>query len=262
MSAFAASFNRLPIWHRRLRVWGADFHACSLDRLVYLALHRLGLMGKAERAFFETQIQPGMNVIEAGANIGVYTLQLSRLVGPEGRVFAFEPDPHLFACLRENLGRARVTNVEPHHCALGSAAGKLSLAWDGLNSGDTHLSREAPPGAAQVEVARLDTVLAGKRVDFFKLDVQGWELEVLRGMTGLFAANPALRLFVEYWPAGLRRAGTEPAELLAFFKELGWELASTPDFQPMNAARFTAWDAKPQAFQNVFCVRREQRSSG
>ena len=255
MSAFAARFNRLPLWHRRVRVWGADLRACSLDRLIYLTLHRLGAMGKDERAFFERQIEPGMNVAEAGANIGVYTLQLSRLVGPEGRVFAFEPDPHLFACLRENLARAGVTNVEPHPCALGSATGKLALAWDGLNSGDTHLSREPRDGAAQVEVARLDEVLAGKRVDFFKLDVQGWELEVLRGMTGLFPANPALRLFVEYWPAGLRRAGTEPDRLLAFFREHGWELASTPDLQPMTAARFAAWDAQPRAFQNVFVTR-------
>ena len=255
MSAFAARFNRLPVWHRRVRVWGADFRACSLDRLVYLTLHRLAFMGKEERAFFETQIKPGMHIAEAGANIGVYTLQLSRLVGPEGRVFTFEPDPHLFACLRENLDRAGVTNVEPHHCALGSAAAKLSLAWDGLNSGDTHLSREAQAGAAQVDVARLDTVLAGKRVDFFKLDVQGWELEVLRGMTGLFPANPALKLFVEYWPAGLRRAGTEPAELRAFFREHGWELASTPDLGAMDAGRFAKWDAQPQAFQNVFATR-------
>lgn len=256
MSAFAARFNRLPIWHRRVRVWNADFRAGSLDRLVYLTLHRLGFMGKDERAFFESQIKPGMNVAEAGANIGVYTIQLSRLAGPEGRVFAFEPSPHLFACLCENLERAGVQNVEPMNLALGSAPGKLSLETDGLNSGDTHLSREEKAGTTPVDVARLDSILAGQRVDFFKLDVQGWEVEVLRGMTGLFAANPALKLFVEYWPAGLRRAGTEPAELLAFFKEHAWELASTPDLRAMTAERFAAWDAKPDAFQNVFATRR------
>ena len=255
MSAFAARFNRLPVWHRRVRVWGADFRACSLDRLVYLTLHRLGFMGRDERAFFESQIQPGMNVAEAGANIGVYTIQLSRLVGPEGRVFAFEPDPHLFASLRENLDRAGITNVEPHHCALGSAPGKLSLAWDGLNSGDTHLSREAQPSAAQVDVARLDTVLAARRVDFFKLDVQGWELEVLRGMTGLFDANPALRLFIEYWPAGLRRAGTEPGALLNFLREHRWQLTHGPDFAPIPAEQFAKWDASTE-FVNLSATRR------
>ena len=107
----------------------------------------------------------------------------------------------------------------------------------------------------QVDVARLDQVLAGKRVDFLKLDVQGWELEVLRGMTGLFAPNPALRLFVEYWPNGLRRAGNEPAELLAFFKEHAWDLVSTPDMRAMDAVRFTAWDAKPNAFENLLATR-------
>ena len=223
MSAFAARFNRLPIWHRRVRVWGADFRACSLDRLVYLTLHRLGFMGKEERAFFESQIKPGMNIAEAGANIGVYTIQLSRLAGPEGRVFAFEPDPHLFACLCENLDRAEVTNVEAHHCALGSAPGKLSLAWDGLNSGDTHLSREAQAGAAQVDVARLDTVLAGKRVDFFKLDVQGWELEVLRGMTGLFA--------------GCKAPGAAEARRITAASRTDFETPAASHPTPQNARR-------------------------
>ena len=74
-------------------------------------------------------------------------------------------------------------------------------------------------------------------------------------MTGLFPANPALKLFVEYWPAGLRRAGTEPAELLSFFKEHAWELASTADLRAMDAGRFAQWDAEPQAFQNVFATR-------
>ena len=255
MSAFAARFNRLPVWHRRVRVWEADFRACSLDRLVYLTLHRLGFMGKEERAFFESQIQPGMNVAEAGANIGVYTIQLSRLVGPEGRVFAFEPSPHLFACLCENLERAGVKNVEPLNLALGSAPGKLSLETDGLNSGDTHISREEKAGATQVEVARLDAVLADKRVDFFKLDVQGWELEVLRGMTGLFDANPALRLFIEYWPAGLRRAGTEPGALLDFLREHRWQLTHGPDFAPIAAAQFAKWDASTE-FVNLSATRR------
>lgn len=254
MSALVARFNRLPIWHQRVRVWGADFRACSLDRLVYLTLHRLGFMGREERAFFESQIRPRMHVAEAGANIGVYTIQLSRLVGPEGRVFAFEPSPQLFACLCENLERAGVKNVEPRNLALGSAPGKLSLETDGLNSGDTHISREEKAGATQVEVARLDTVLAGKRVDFFKLDVQGWELEVLRGMTALFDSNPALRLFVEYWPVGLRRAGTAPEDLLAFLREHRWQLTHGPDLAPISAEQFAKWDASTE-FVNLNATR-------
>ena len=62
-------------------------------------------------------------------------------------------------------------------------------------------------------------------------------------------------MFVEYWPNGLRCAGTEPAELLAFLKEHAWMLASTPDLRAMDAGRFAVWDAKPQAFQNVFATR-------
>ena len=255
MPAWIAAFNRHPIWHRTLRVQGARLRACSFDRLLYLVLHRLGAMGKEERVFFNAQVQPGTTVVEAGANIGIYTLQLSRLVGPEGRVIAFEPDPHLFACLSGNIRRAEVRNVELHPCALGSAPGTISLAWDGVNSGDTHLTRQVKTGATQVQLARLDDVLAGRRIDFFKLDVQGWELEVLLGATALLAANPQLRLFVEYWPEGLRRAGTSPADLVAFFHAHGWQLASPRDLQPIDAAQFAAWDANPRAFHNLLLTR-------
>ena len=250
----AARLNRLSIWHRSIRVWGADYRACSLDRLLYLTLYRLGIMGKDERAFFEQHIRPGMNVAEAGANIGIYTLVLSRLVGPEGRVFAFEPDPHLFACLRGNLEHAGVTNVELHNCALGSAPGKLTLAWAGLNSGETHLSRDPQAGALQVEVLPLDTVLAGRRLDFFKLDVQGWELEVLHGMTGLFAANPALRLFIEYWPVGLRRAGIEPSALLDYLRDHHWKLTHGANLEPIPAEQFAKWDAS-RIWVNLYATR-------
>src|SRR5258708_27788033 len=89
-------FNLLPFWKRTVRVWGLELRSVSFDRLLYLFLHRLGWMGREEKAFLEQRIRPGMHVVDVGANLGLYTLLLSRLVGESGTVVAFEPDPELF----------------------------------------------------------------------------------------------------------------------------------------------------------------------
>lgn len=250
-----AALNYAGLWHRRVRIDGADFEACSLDRLAYLFLHKLGRMGGKERAFFHREIQPGMRVVEAGANLGVYTLLLSRLVGPTGKVFAFEPDPRLFAALQRNLEGNEIRNVVPIPKALGSAPATLALKTYGFNSGDNRLG--ANPSASdvtQVEVVALDDILAGEPVDFVKMDVQGWELEVFRGMKRLWGANPQLRLYFEFWPYGLRQAGAAPVDLLHLLQESKWRI-ETEDRVPFAADDLSRWDDGSRKFTNLYATR-------
>jgi FkbM family methyltransferase len=250
-----AAINRWPVWRRSIRVGGARFEASSFDRLVYLVLQKFGFMGNDGRKFFAQHIRPGMRVVEAGANLGVFTLQLSKLVGPEGKVFAFEPDPALHAALRKNLGRNGVKNVTPIPRALGSRTARLGLKTFGLNSGDTRLcDNAAEAGATPVDVVTMDDALAGERVDFVKLDVQGWELEALRGMTRLLAENPAVQLFVEFWPYGLRRAGCAPLDLIAFLHENRFRLA-TSDGKPFTTEDAARWDDGSKKFTDIFATR-------
>src|SRR5215471_12592897 len=91
--------NQLSCWKRDVPVWGHHFRAVSFDRLLNLNLNRIGLMNTGMRLFLEQQVRPGMRVVDAGANQGLFTLLCSRLVGPNGSVSAFEPDPELFAAL-------------------------------------------------------------------------------------------------------------------------------------------------------------------
>ena len=250
-----ASINRWPVWRRSVRVGGARFGASSFDRLVYLVLQKFGFMGNDGRKFFAQYIRPGMRVVEAGANLGVFTLQLSMLVGPEGKVFAFEPDPTLHAALRKNLDRNTVKNVTPIPRALGSRTARLGLKTFGLNSGDTRLCDDAAEsGATPVDVVTMDDALAGERVDFVKLDVQGWELEALRGMTRLLAENPGVQLFVEFWPYGLRRAGCAPLDLIAFLHENRFKLA-TSDGKPFTVEDAARWDDGSKKFTDIHATR-------
>jgi FkbM family methyltransferase len=169
-----------------------------------------------------------MQVVDIGANIGLYTLLLARLAGKTGRVFSFEPEPNLFAVLCENCAANRAHNVTPFQCAAGDSNGRTTFQRSAFNSGDNRLGQaRAETTAIETEVARLDEVLPVREVQFIKLDVQGHELGALSGMQEVIAASPDVRVLFEFWPAGLREAGTPPEALLDFFRARGFELYQT-----------------------------------
>ena len=227
-SQYLVRLNLFPLWRRKVRVWGGEFLAVSFDRLLYLYLHRLGLMGREEKSFLEKRVRPGMHVVDIGANLGVYTLLLSRLTGRSGTVVAFEPDPELFEALQVNCRVNPAGNVELRNLAAGSRSGEMTLARSLVNAGDNRMERSGSPSGfvrrTVVPVATVDEIVAGRPVDFVKVDVQGWESEVLRGMTRVIASNPVLQIFLEYWPYGLRKAGCEPLELLRSLDAQGFRL--------------------------------------
>ena len=223
ISSLLYDLNHAPIWQRGIRVWDRRIRAASLDRLVFLALHRAGLMGKEELLLLEKLVEPGMQILDVGANIGLYTLLLARLAGEAGHVFAFEPEPNLFSVLCENCAANNAVNITPFQCAAGAANGRATFQRATFNSGDNRLG-DARSGAEsiEVEVARLDEVLPVQTVQFIKLDVQGHELAALTGMAHLLEASPDVRVLFEFWPAGLRAASASPDLVFKFFHERGF----------------------------------------
>lgn len=214
-STMLRNLNEAKVWRRSINVWGRSVKASSLDRLVCLLLHRAGLMGATERVLLPQLVKPGMTAIDIGANVGLYSLLLSQLIGSEGTLFAFEPEPALYASLTKNRAKNQADNIRTFNCALGEAPGRVSFYRSILNSGDNRLGNFGWQGQQlEVEMVRLDDVLPQHRIDFIKIDVQGFEGFVLRGMDRVFAESPNLTIHMEFWPHGLRNAGTEPRELL------------------------------------------------
>ena len=220
---FLAKLNHAPIWQREVRVWDAPLVAPSADRLLYAALHRAGWMGRAERRFFPGVIAPGMSVVDIGANIGLYSVFFSRLVGTEGAVYAFEPDPALFAALDRARNLAARENLHVFPVALGNEAARKRLRRSFFNSGDNRLQASAlADDSLEITVARGDEILADAlAIDFIKIDVQGWELHALRGLNATIQRSPRIQIYLEFWPEGLRAAGCEPTELFAFLEGHG-----------------------------------------
>jgi FkbM family methyltransferase len=228
ISSLLYDLNQAPLWHREVKVWGQRLRATSLDRLVYLALHRAGCLGAEEAQLLRKLVEEGMQVVDIGANIGLYTLLLAQLAGNAGRVFAFEPKPNLFSMLCENCATNGALNVTPFQCAAGDTNGRAMFQLSTFNSGDNRLGEtRSNVKSIEVEVARLDDVLPVRRVQFIKLDVQGHELAALAGMEEVIASSPDVRVLFEFWAAGLRAANTPPERLLNFFRERGFELYET-----------------------------------
>lgn len=219
--------NLLPIWRRRVRLWDSEFVAPSLDRLTALYLHRIRLMGRIEKQFFDKHLKPGMTVVDIGANQGLYTILFSRLVGPGGKVVSFEPEADMYEALAGNVSRNRVTNVEHHKVALGSEPGTAMLSRSLVHGGDNRLAPGHSEHTSQKEsvpVNTLDDVMGEQPVDFIKMDVQGWEGEVFQGMKRVLRSNLAVLIHFEFWPRGLRMAGCEPLKLLQDLSKQGFQL--------------------------------------
>ena len=122
----------------------------------------------------------------------------------------------------------------------------MSLHRLALNSGGNHLgSRDRGEfgRTVLVEVESFDSLYPGIRPDFIKVDVQGWELNVLRGMERtLAAADPVI--FLEFWPEGLRRAGSAPGEMFSLVRDLGFRFYSCDGWTELDEASFVAMGAR------------------
>jgi FkbM family methyltransferase len=238
LCTFLGRINHSFIWKRTVKVHGASFLPPTLDRWVALQAHRLGLMGTDEIALFQRFVQPDSRIADVGANQGIYTLFLARLAS-FGQVYAFEPDPTLFASLEANVRRNHVENVTLFNAAAASEPNRLTLQPGQLHRGNNRIISDVSAGAGTVEVEAipLDQVIPSSRLDLLKIDVQGFELNVLHGATQLLQQNHALVILLEFWPYGLRQAGSAPEELLDFLHTTGFSIFRCPN--PTKREQFT-----------------------
>jgi len=139
----------------------------------------LGTYEREQTELFRRWIRPGATVLDVGAHVGYYTLLSARLAGPGGRVIAFEPNPRNWDFLRRHVAINGLDTVEVEQAAASSAAGTARFDF-GTGSGTGRL---ADGGALEVRTVRLDDFCRERslRPTAIKIDVEGAELEVLRG---------------------------------------------------------------------------------
>lgn len=183
----------------------------------------------ADGAFLAAYCRPGEQVVDVGANVGTAAFPAALAVGPAGQVTCFEPHPRTFGYLQANieLNRAAgLANVHAYQVAAGSMAGTAKLACyplDDLNhiyDGQSYDDAEVP--AVEVPMVALDDVV--EHVDVLKLDVEGYELQVLQGARRLL--EQARCVIFEVAPGMLRARGVEPVSVIRLLADHGFTVVA------------------------------------
>jgi FkbM family methyltransferase len=181
-----------------------------------LAEYRFATWNPDEYRAFREAVGPGAVALDVGANVGAYSVLLGQWVGPGGRVYAFEPSPETFAGLSRHLAlNGLAGTVVPVAAAVSRSNGRATLSGGGLSGGN----RLDPGGSGPaVETVSIDAFCAREAIvpSFIKIDVEGAELDVLRGARDTIRrAGPGLALFVEMHPTLWSEMGITAADLQA-----------------------------------------------
>jgi FkbM family methyltransferase len=181
--------------------------------------------------YMRSVLKPGDTAIDAGAHIGFFTLQMAAMVGPEGRVHAFEPYDANADLLERSIQENRFADrVDFRRSAVGAATGTATLTFpvETLNTGGAYLLRDgtSPLAGNQkrvVPVVALDDLPIRRPVRFIKMDVEGAEPLVIRGAAALLRADRPVVLS-ELHPTQLERAsGISGDAFLSAMRTLGYQ---------------------------------------
>lgn len=248
-SIYRKTFKRIGFIHRAIH-WSSrtiffpileqvqDFRTMPDDPFWFRFELLTGRHEPETGATLQHLIQPNMTVLDIGGHVGYYTRMASDIVGDNGHVIAFEPNPNNHAMLKRNVGsRKNVTllqvalaetegTAELHDYLMMSASGSLhydetlrevQLAQGSEGDFAPRLDADFQPQTYTVRTAPVDDLLAElniSQVDVVKMDIEGAEMGALRGMKQIISNSPNLALVMEYNPLGLSAFGNDPVESL------------------------------------------------
>lgn len=199
-----------------------------------------------EEIFIETLDLTGKTIFDIGGDQGIYTLFFARKVGPQGKVFTFEPNPVSHSHISTNVELNNFTHVNVRNVALGEKPGKLTFAFlpndPGTGTADPLIIEQIKklPGSAvtEVEVDALDNLIATgglPKPDFAKIDVEGLELNVLRGMKATLQKDRP-HLFIEIHGADMEAKTKNIRQVVSFLLDLDYGIYHVESEQQITAA--------------------------
>lgn len=232
------SFGRLvdgtPV---RTRYPGIRLELRTADRT-----NQLCILGKHDRTVADAvaQLEAGQCFVDIGANCGLYSVMASQRVGPTGLVIAFEPCATTFALLEQNLSLNGARNVLAENKAVAAVPGPalLDMTTTG-HTGRFAITEREDQAGTPVQCTRIDaddrmSAAIGDRPTVIKVDVEGYEVAALQGVTSLLLRPQTYMVVVEVDDANLRRYGESRESLYRLLENYGF----TPATSSNHAAHF------------------------
>ncbi len=207
-------------------------------------------------------VRKGDTVLDVGANFGFYTVLLSKIVGEDGQVVAFEPSERFRTRLQDHLARNRIRNAEVRAFGLSDTQERLEL----FGGGDSatlkwHDDAVAPSYTEWIELRPLDKVwpsLGLDRVDFLKVDIDGAEPFFFRGAEKTIRVHRP-KMLVEFMEIALMRSGYSVRDLAHFLDSCGYLLVSEATGRSWTSAAAFLRDAANCSHSiNVFALPRDE----
>ncbi len=255
--------SEVTVTRRKLR-WHLD-----LEEGIDFAIFIFGAFELGTQAAYRRFVEPGAVVLDIGGNVGAHTLPLAALVGPAGKLIAFEPTAWAYDKLQKNiaLNSSLAGCVVAEQMMLVESAGdalpkEIMASWPvGPTPGEVHpLARGRHVSTKGAATESLDGYLARHavtRVDFVKMDVDGYECAVLSGAAKMLRElRPAI--VMELAPYLLEGKGESLGRLLAILSAAGYGLVDERHGRvlPMEEKWLQAW-VPPGASRNVFALPEE-----
>jgi FkbM family methyltransferase len=240
---------RPVIWvNDALAVTELDGHLIAMPSVEWRLLAFVAFRGFPEPGLvkaFRSILLPGMVVVDVGAHLGIYTLEAARRLQGHGKIYSFEPTYGTYSLLIENIqlnGYRESGIVVARQQAVLDRSGRAVLHVYPENSGHNTLFGSDECGVKEdVATVALDEALDGEaEVHVVKIDAEGAEPFILRGMKQIISRSPHINIFLEFAATHLRRAGVEPREFLEEIDAMGFEIKVVDDLS--GEALDSSWD--------------------
>lgn len=234
------------------------------DRMISAKLRQEGCWEAYETELTLQILKPGDVYVDVGANIGYYTLLAAARAGEQGQVLAYEPDPQNFALLKANVALNHLTQVHLFPYGLYDQNQDAALFLSRDNFGDHRLYDSPADTAGAERESRKITLVNGaehvsqwtQQIDFLKIDTQGAEYFVLKGLMPLILRNRHhLHIMLEFCPYGIRHSGGDGHAFLQLLEEMNMQFQIVDHQQrcliPAQIHHFAEWvEAMAQEPQN------------
>jgi len=242
-----------------------DGHKMFLDSEDSLRLSINEEYDEFETTLIKKLITNGNTVIDIGANIGYYTLIFARLVGTQGKVFAFEPELNNFELLKKNITINGYENVTTINKAASNKIGKQELYLFEYNKAGHSLLN--PEKGNDVKTTTIDTTTLDDyfkkldfNVDFIKMDIEGAEAKALQHMSTIITSNKNIILMTEFFPYMLKKSGIEPEEYLNLLTNYGFNIfhmeKKNRKLVPIDAkSLLKQFNIKKENRTNLLCIK-------